>query len=334
MKSNQYRRIKALFQQYQEGTLDPKKQKAVLDWFETERETKGSDLLDDLEAAKRIYQELLSRIELEIEPQVRRIWPRRIWLSAACLTGALLVAGGVWLVTRPSTSSNQTILTYKTIRTKNREIRKIMLEDSTEIWLNAATTIRVPASRNDTARMIYLDKGEAFFKVRHNAGLPFRVISDRFVTTDIGTEFNIRAYDPAKDYHVSVTSGSVEVARTIASGKREVLRSRLSQGQTLSYDSNTNITEVLDKKADLATGWRSGGPVYLEGMTLSQIGEELGRKYDLQVSINQPELDRGRYPVQLGNQPLSHVMEELTRKTGITYSLDNKNLTINPADKR
>lgn len=334
MKSNKYGRIKALFRQYQEGTLDPKEHKAVLDWFETERETKGSDLLDDPETAARIYEELLGRIERQIEPQVRRLWPRRIWLSAACLVGALLVAGGAWLLTKQSASSNQTILTYKTIRTKNSEIRKIMLEDSTEIWLNAATTIRVPASKNDTARMIYLDKGEAFFKVRHNADLPFRVLSGRFVTTDIGTDFNIRAYDPAKEYHVSVTSGSVEVARTMASGKRQVLRGRLFQGQTLSYNSDTQITEVLDKKADLATGWRSGEPVYMEGMTLSQIGEELGRKYDLHVSVNQPELDRGRYALQFDSQSLSQVMEELTRKTGITYSLDNKNLTINPVDKR
>lgn len=334
MKSNNYGKVKALFRQYHQGSLDPKKQKAVLDWFESQRESGGSNLLDDPEAENSIHKELLGRIQRQIEPRVRHLRANRILLTAACLAGAFLIAGGFWLLNSKSKSSAQQNISYKTIHTRNGEIRKLMLEDSTEIWLNAATTIRIPVIKSDTLRMVYLDRGEAFFKVRHNAELPFRVASDRMVTTDIGTEFNIRAYNPTKDYQVSVTSGSVEVARTMAFGKREVLRTRLSQGQTLSYNVKSHMTEVLDKKADLATGWRSGQPVYMDGMTLSQIGEELGRKYDLHVTIYKPELDRGRYTLQLSSQPLSQVIEELTRKTGITYSLDNKNLMINPADKR
>ncbi len=62
--------------------------------------------------------------------------------------------------------------------------------DGTEIELNTATAVRV---RMTTAeRTVWLEKGEAWFHVAHNAANPFSVVVGKHRIIDLGTEFFVR----------------------------------------------------------------------------------------------------------------------------------------------
>ncbi len=62
--------------------------------------------------------------------------------------------------------------------------------DGTEIELNTDTTMRF---RMTTAeRTVWLEKGEGWFHVSHDAANPFTVIVGRHRVTDLGTEFFVR----------------------------------------------------------------------------------------------------------------------------------------------
>ncbi len=66
----------------------------------------------------------------------------------------------------------------------------VKFADGTEIELNTDTAMRF---RMTTAeRTVWLDKGEAWFRVAHNAANPFTVIAGKHRVTDLGTEFFIR----------------------------------------------------------------------------------------------------------------------------------------------
>lgn len=66
----------------------------------------------------------------------------------------------------------------------------LSFSDRTQIELNTSTAIRF---RMTTAeRTVWLDKGEAWFHVFHDAAHPFTVIVGKHRITDIGTEFVVR----------------------------------------------------------------------------------------------------------------------------------------------
>jgi transmembrane sensor len=62
--------------------------------------------------------------------------------------------------------------------------------DHTQIELNTDTTARFRMTTRE--RTVWLEKGEAWFHVAHNAAYPFTVIVGNHRVTDLGTEFVVR----------------------------------------------------------------------------------------------------------------------------------------------
>src|SRR6185437_1052177 len=68
--------------------------------------------------------------------------------------------------------------------------KTITLSDGTRIELNTNTSLRI--TLKDDRRNVFLDKGEAFFHVTHDASRPFVVTVGNHRVTDLGTEFVVR----------------------------------------------------------------------------------------------------------------------------------------------
>jgi transmembrane sensor len=81
----------------------------------------------------------------------------------------------------------------------------VSFADGTQIELNTNTILR--ARMNTEQRIVWLEKGEAFFRVKHDRAHPFIVfVGDRRVT-DLGTQFVVRR--EAKKFQVAVVQGRV-----------------------------------------------------------------------------------------------------------------------------
>ncbi len=63
----------------------------------------------------------------------------------------------------------------------------VALSDGSKIELNTNTSLRVRLSKRE--RSVILEKGEAFFQVKHDANRPFTVLAGNRRITDIGTKF-------------------------------------------------------------------------------------------------------------------------------------------------
>ncbi len=333
MKNPKYTQLKQLFSKYEQGQINHDEKKLVDDWFKHYEDGPEAEILSDPDSENRIYQELSLRLKGSISnTPVRKLWTSTIWFKAACSIGVLFTIAGIFYKRQqPHVATQQA---YQTIVTANAQVKKIKLDDSTEVWLNAATTIRIPLIKKDKNRIVYLDKGEAFFKVKHDTDRPFSVVSGNLVTRDIGTSFNIRAYDLAKQYQVSVASGRVDVGICDQHGNFHLIRPAMERGDVLNYNTFTGKPESNKKEAELISTWRTAGSFDLETMTLAQIGDELSRHFNVSVRVNHPELDPTNYTFHLANQNLHQVLQRLTLTTGMSYSLDNNHLTINAPDKR
>ncbi|AYL96806.1 FecR family protein [Mucilaginibacter celer] len=329
MKSKKYEALKNLFEQYEEGSIHQSQKEIIDDWFDQHQDEEIVDLLKDPEQEARIYKELHQRVMQPIKPVgVVRKLSQATWLRAACIILLAGIAVGLYYKKHNTTIDNPALV-FQTYQTGNGQVQKVELADGSTIWLNAATTLRVPTPFKQ--RSIYLDKGEAFFEVKHDANNPFTVTTGSIITRDIGTSFNIRAYHPETEYRVEVASGKVAVERLSNSGKSEILNRSISQGQGLVYNVTDQKSQLIAKSPELIQGWKTNGTLYLDKLTLPQIAEELSRHFKIRAIVKHPELDRHQYTINLGTMDLNTSLPELTLRTGMSYELTPDKLTINPS---
>jgi transmembrane sensor len=112
----------------------------------------------------------------------------RVWMKAAAVVAGLLIGALVlYYFRKPS---------YAYISTPYAAIKTVWLPDSSEVVLNANSSIRFNTSPARNRREVWIT-GEAFFKVRHinNAGKaqPFAVYAGDAVIEVLGTEFNVKS---------------------------------------------------------------------------------------------------------------------------------------------
>lgn len=104
-------------------------------------------------------------------------------------------------------------------RTGTAEQQTIALEDGSTVRLAPRSAITV--SFVDGERRVHLLSGEAYFEVARNEHKPFKVWTDRAVTTVLGTGFDVRQGEDATD--VSVRHGWVQVERLGDQSDRRIL---------------------------------------------------------------------------------------------------------------
>ncbi len=98
-------------------------------------------------------------------------------------------------------------LATKTFHTAVGQQATIVLPDGSEVTLNTDTVVRTEAS--DHRRLVYLDKGQAFFRVAKDRRHPFVVTAAGRTVTALGTAFDVRVDDG--ELKVVLVEGKVRV---------------------------------------------------------------------------------------------------------------------------
>ncbi len=117
------------------------------------------------------------------EPQRRRWWAITGAAAAAAIALAAYGISGNYFQ-KPKTQTYATTI-------GGRET--LALADGSEIELNTDTSLRI--SNEAGTRKAWLDRGEAYFKIKHDAAHPFVVIAGAHRITDLGTKFTVRDED-------------------------------------------------------------------------------------------------------------------------------------------
>jgi transmembrane sensor len=327
-KKNKYLREK--FSQYQNGKISDAEKEIVDEWFAATFKAAVNEAPH--QGIEKSGLELWENIKHSIFKEKSKPYgPANQWFRIAC--AVLLIAGlsffGRTFLFAPNHGQKTA---FQAFRTANGKVKKIFLQDGTVIWMNAATLIRIETDFNTAKiRKVYLDRGEAFFQVKRDTTRPFTITTGNFITTVLGTSFDIRAYTDLGAYTVSVATGKVKVD-LLEKGKRRPLAAGLVKDELLTYSLNTQKVAVTRQSAGLSTTWRSNRTIYANRLTLVQIGAELARQYNITVQVTHPEKAIQTFTLYLSHQDIHLVLKELALKTGMNYQLTNNNhLTINPA---
>nr|WP_284040268.1 FecR domain-containing protein [Sphingobacterium sp. lm-10] len=208
---------------------------------------------------------------------------------------------------------NQDILTFRSSiqqatlpkfqsSTGTKERKMLVLPDSTQVWLNANSTIQVLANYGDSNRIVRLS-GEAFFDVAHQPSKPFIVELDDLKVKVLGTAFNINGYAGLQTINVSVDRGAVMVE------KNGVPLEKLSHGQSLVFVKEKG-TYALYEDSNKGS-WREG-KVVLAQASFEEMAQVIKNMHG--VVVKKPVNTNQAYSYDLtlyANRPLSENMEKI-----------------------
>lgn len=164
---------------------------------------------------------------------------------------------------------------YNTISTPRGGQFQIGLPDGTQVWLNAASSLRFPAAFTGDYRSVEL-VGEAYFEVAKNTRMPFKVLlADQTEVEVLGTHFNIMAYQDENSTQTTLLEGSVKIHRgqsnkIIIPGQQAVSR--------------REIQNITIKKVDTegVVAWKNGYFAF-RNEDIRSIMKKISRWYNVDV---------------------------------------------------
>jgi ferric-dicitrate binding protein FerR (iron transport regulator) len=170
----------------------------------------------------------------------------------------------------------QAATAYNTLSTPRGGSYQLTLPDGSRVWLNSASSLTFPVEFTARERRVTLE-GEAYFEVTKNSLRPFIVQTHGLEIKDLGTRFNVMAYQDEPDARTTLVEGAVEVAK----GLKNVL---LKPGQQAVVGKNTS-GRIVVSKADVeeAVAWKAGYFSF-HRTSIYEIMRQISRWYDVDVS--------------------------------------------------
>lgn len=169
---------------------------------------------------------------------------------------------------------------YNVIETPKGGQYQLRLPDGTKVWLNAASSLKFPATFNGvTQRKVEL-QGEAYFEVHKNKEKPFIVSTVKQEIEVLGTHFNVNSYLDEGETKTTLLEGSVNVLR-----KGAFKGTVLSPGQQLVLNDAGTLLHIKKGNIDEAMAWKNGKFIFND-QNLQTIMRQISRWYDVDVEYN------------------------------------------------
>ena len=191
-------------------------------------------------------------------PRARSLeaWGLRALAGIAVLSSAILLNGDLGRL-----GSAQVFATPIGAR------ESVSLEDGSKLTLNTSTQLRAKIDRN--RRIVWLDDGEAYFDIAHDATRPFVIFAGSRRVTVVGTKFSLRR--EGDRLKVDVVEGRVQVQ----SGTTPP--TLLSRGETaIGEGANVLVSRRTERQSLAATSWLDGRLVF-DQMTIAEAAAQFNR---------------------------------------------------------
>jgi transmembrane sensor len=223
---------------------------------------------------------------LEHAPQAERKTFPILRVAAVFAIVAALGAGAANFLLRPQ---------ERVFQTPVGGHETVSFVDGSRIELNTDTVLRTRMTTD--GRTIWLDRGEAFFQVKHDAAHPFVVMAGDHRITDLGTKFLVRR-DPAR-LEVALLEGRVRLGAAVESPQS---RSTLLAPGDIATATTSTMFVTRNTQTALASelGWRRGVLVF-RYTPLADAAAEFNRYNRQKLVVADPVVARltiyGTFPV-------------------------------------
>ena len=218
-------------------------------------------------------------------------------------------------------SNQSTEVLYNTISTPKGGQYQLVLADGSKVWLNAASSLRFPASFIGKERKVELT-GEGYFEVAKNAAMPFKVVMNNGMEVEVlGTHFNVMGYDDEGMVKTTLVEGKVKVIK----GSNHIMLLPNQQGSLLRENDNLKI----DWNADVnkAISWKNG-LFDFDNDAITDIMRQLARWYDVEIQYS-GNIVAQFYTGSIRRQVnISQVLFMLEQAGGVQFKIEGKKIIV------
>jgi ferric-dicitrate binding protein FerR (iron transport regulator) len=242
-------------------------------------------------------------------------------------------------------------LVYNTITTPRGGQYHIVLPDNTQVWLNAASSLRFPVAFSGKERDVVLS-GEGYFEVAKDVSKPFTVLlasaagggkgagakgdggvrgkdgaGDGGMKVNVlGTHFNIMAYSDENSVKTTLLEGAVRL--TSHAGKM-----LLKPGQQGSLPHNSDEFQLSVPDIGSVIAWKNG-EFRFDNTPVSAIMRQIERWYDLSVGYEGDMKDIVLSGVISRKQDVTQLLDILEATHKIQFRIENERLIVMPYEKK
>lgn len=288
------------------------------DW----QQVSGETYAPETDADKK-YEEYLALVKPSTP--VKQLPRVRWWkiAAAAAFAGIILLTGWHW----QQNQQQRALREQQWVQLHNEAGKRtsIILPDSSQVYLDAASSLRYNKNYGVTNRKIILE-GEAYFIVKHGGRHPFSVQTNNLTTVDIGTAFNIRYRNTEPSIKVAVAEGAVNVIDQEQPAAGNI--ASLTQRQLLVFDTGTHQATVHTLSDTERIGaWRHGILAFRK-QSLKEVAAELERYYGISIRFARPELADGIITTTLHQATAGEALDIVAMTAGVTIKKSGQTVLI------
>lgn len=217
---------------------------------------------------------------------MNRSWTSSFRQIAAIIILIVSVSVSSFYIFRDITSPGDSKICYETVAPIGSQT-KIILPDSTVVWLNSGSSLKYSQSFGKKKREVALS-GEGYFVVKKDKSKPFLVHTAELDVKVMGTVFNLRAYNEDEDVVVNLIEGVVNISFPENKNAGSLT---MKPNEKLVFNKQSKHMESSQTDAYRSALWTTGKLCFVDA-TIEQISKDLGRKYEVKIQIENKQIKK------------------------------------------
>jgi ferric-dicitrate binding protein FerR (iron transport regulator) len=210
--------------------------------------------------------------------------------------------------------------TYTTITCAFGDKSTITLPDGSMAYLNSGSKITFNNNFQSQYRMVSLE-GEAYFSVKKNKDIPFKVRAAEIEIEVLGTEFNLKAYPDENTISATLAEGSIQI-------KSEIQQAIMIPNQKIVY----NRTEKEMKLYTLhdvtsETEWKEGRLLF-RNESLEELELKLERWFDVDIVFADNEVKKRCFTGILERESILEAITYFNFSNHVGYKIKDNEITF------
>lgn len=331
-------RFSELIKKYQEGKASSAEIELIEAWLDSRKDFETYGKLSDIEVQKikkSIKSGVDNRIESKNYDKVKLGRGFNIIRRAAAILIVVVAGFLLWEMI-----GNFAEKTQIQIAQSSGEVKKVILNDGSIVWLKGNSSLTYPEEFTGEQRLVELD-GEALFEITKaytEPGLWGRIIGEKSVrksfivksgslkTRVMGTSFNIKT--KPGETEVYVLTGKVEVLLDEEKGlellpnERSVFEHDL---QKLTKINQESLSMDSIRKAPTFGEYTQGTEydMYFENIELNEVAKRITEKFDVEIAVEE-SMKNCLIRADFTDQSLENTLELIVETLNGSYKIEKE----------
>jgi len=225
----------------------------------------------------------------------------------------------------------------------------IMMPDSTQIWLNAGTTITYSQDYGKQIRALTLC-GEAYFKVAKDSTHPFTVSTKDIDVLALGTSFNVKAYPNEETTSATLEEGKIDVKilnkgenykNVLLKPKDKLIFHKATKESEKCVESTVSVVKHKENisvklkdvsilsniRTELYTSWKDSRWI-IDREPLYTLAPMLERRFNLKIIFNDEQLKKYKFTGIIENETVDQILNALKLTAPLDYQINKDTIRL------